>query len=868
MGTESDRPNEGPPTDFAGWERALTRRYLMVGPNDDASPIRSFGVSPEGLAEAAAFAGDRAAERALAGFRAAVCRGAIVQALMDGTYPSGLAPREVPGCFAYLVVTLLAANQPTEATGFGGDYWDKLAAFVGHPGRFSRLHGVARMWTELRDWLDRRRADGLPFRSLVLPYHPPGWKRTGYTLRLAFPTKPDATLLAGFLTSHPALASNARGFLHAFQAAMDRGSASKGLQEAFAGFRQSFDSGDRMLADHPFWILVRSCTPQPSGATAAEAQAEVTFDEDDAPLFAVARTDDGEPPLPRPSLSATVADLAATQRPAPSLARGFLVFRQAGYGRWLSAQGLDGSPGRMHLGCSGSAFALLREHKTRFFPSGTWHFTREPVGAGTAEVIASMLGVRPDADRLSSASVSDGIRTGGLWLGRPGYLPRIVAEGQDLIVRPCSETSGTVETAPDAEDPAAWRLRSAGPVTGSWLVEPAGGRLTWSRRLAFAPNAVPHADLGSPARSYDLLTDWRTSGYDTIGTETVLDRWEATDGPTADLVEAVYASGRSGLPEGDLVRLVRAGLGDEAAPWTVIRMLRDAAVIEPRLRPGWAGRIWTLRLPTLRVLGHAAIAEGALCERLTQDFKASCALHGSRPFRFPGAAPRSPALFGCVGGDIPALAKHLGWELAEGAATPIRQKLAFSETTLRILGREARWEWDWGAARFLGSADVDPAKVRLRRWVQPGGNDHDIYTVDAPGWDRQRRYLSRTAAVAMAHCTAGVPLFAASAGRLVGLAREACLPDAVAARLRLRHAANPGIADGAAVHAADDRDLRWLATIMPGLVAEAAIADRARPIDAVASARHSRGRIRFGWSAGGLSAMPTGTPDRWGMPKV
>ncbi len=107
-----------PPTSFVGWEHALTRRFLMVGDDGDASPIRSFGITPDDLAAVAGTVGAAAGAEALASFRSSVCRGGIGDALEKGNYPSGMAPRDVPGCFAYLVVTLLAASQPAEGTGF------------------------------------------------------------------------------------------------------------------------------------------------------------------------------------------------------------------------------------------------------------------------------------------------------------------------------------------------------------------------------------------------------------------------------------------------------------------------------------------------------------------------------------------------------------------------------------------------------------------------------------------------------------------------------------------------------------------------------------------------------------------------------
>lgn len=844
-----------PPTDFVGWERALTRHFLMADQDGDGSPIRTFGISPDGLARAAEMpAGDESGAQALAAFRSTVCRGLLPHALDKGNFSKGIAPDEVPGCFAFLVVTLLVASQPNERTGLGGEYRDKLNAFVGGTPRQWRLHGVAKMWLFLKNWLEGRREKGLPYRSLILPHHPKGWTHIGYTLRLAFPTKPDATLLRNFLVADPDLAGDAWAFIRGFETALNKGHASEGMHETFGSFRRAFEAGDRVLADHPFWTFAQSCLPGSEATPQSETSAEMSFDEDGDAVFAVLDSE-GLELVPGPlTLSAAASELSASKGGPSSLAYGVLFFRLSGYARWETVDGPDGGAGTLHLGCSAEAHKRLREHRQHFEAHGDWFLTRAPVGAAVADACASMLGLRNAGDRLSSVSVFGGIKTDGLWLGRPAFLPQVHAGPMELRVVGRPGATGVLAAKPAPGGGRCWALNADVPVGGPWLIEPAADERSWSRHVTFSPDAVPHRELAPGPQRHDALADWSGGPAEPIRPVAFSDVWEDGDPRIGDLIEAVYAQGRSGLSEQTLARLSRDALGGGHNPWAVMRVLRDATILQPRLRSGWKGRIWTLRPPCIRIGDGISSLEGAICERLARDFRAVALAEGARPFRRRGSGDLAPPLLGAVGGDMEAVAARLGWSVAPiEAVGRIGPRRAFAETPLKVLGRQVAREWDWERSRFVVPLQTGREGVKLRLWVQPGGNDHDVLTVDAPGQE-QRRFVSRPAAIAMAHCFARVPMFGTSRGALVGLFPDAAIPDAIAARLRLRHMTNPGLQEGVAVYPADDRDLSLMATLMPGCVAPQD-EDHVPALESVASARHSRGTMRLGWVNGRLAAV-------------
>lgn len=841
------------PASFTDWEGALARRFLAVGIGGDASPITCFEVTPETLAEASGITGPQAEETAIASFKEQVCRIGLRDALEHGQYSQRAASEETPGFFCYLALTLLIASSPDEDNRLGGDFHEKLRRFLGVTSGYRALPGVAQMWRRLAHWLDERHSQGLPFRRLILPAFPPTWVHIGLTRKLAFPAKSDATLLASFLSGDPALIQDPRALIRRFEPVLGSGRCSDGMVESFENFRSAFLAGERMLAEHPFWRLARFCSPGSKREEEPEAELVCTFDEDGTPIFSAFRDDGLKLTAGPTTLAEAVAAMGrAGEAAAPTLKRGFLVFHQTGYGRWKSAPGLEGISGQVRLGCSPQAHLRLRQHRNLFGHSGSWLFTANPISAAIADECAGLFGASElVGSRLSSVSVFGGVRTGRLWLGRSAFLPRISAAVSAVTARPAAGAQGELQALSKGDGTA--RLISNGPVSGSWFIEPVEGR-AWSRRVSFAADAFVHENLDASAQGFIELMEWGSGKEGPVRCTSALSS-RSCDPRMSDLVEAIYAGGRSGWDEADVVALIQDAYGREHGPWAVLRVLRDATFIQARLRPFWKGRVWTLRPPALRRLGEIAIAEGAVCERVAQEFRAACEAAGGVAFCNSTVDPLAPPLLGCKGEFADVIARRLGWELVDGAIRP-EGRQSFNETSLRVIGRRPASRWDWDRSRFVPDEREGEGEISLTRWTQTGGPDHDIYTVQRRRDGKQHKLLSRAAAVALAHSLAGVPLFMAGEGFIVGLAKEAALPDMVAAYLRLRHAFNPGLCEGSYVAKADERDLAWLSGLLPGLVSAREGLHRKTGPDAVSYSRHSSGKIRLAWLGGKVTVIP------------
>lgn len=832
------------------WERALTWRLLTVDGSGDPSAILSFEVTPETIVQAGADIGLDGQESALRSFKFVVCSGdRFDRALREG--PPAEPAREVPGYFCYLVLTLLVASLPGEHGGsaeharLGGPFREKLAEFLESDRTFMQLHGVELMWKALVDWLAARQADGLPVRRLVLPPVPPSWTHIGISLRLAFPTKSDGTLLTNFIAEHPGIEDEPREFVARFRSRVESGRRSEGMRQAFDDFQASLLSGNRYLADHRFWKFVRTCIGAPE-APELEYRVECSFDEDGTPIFALLAAS-SRMPEKQGALGVVAGDLEETKGSTGRL----LVFRQAGYGRWRAVVGDDEILGRVHIGCSADGYRRLREYRPRFAASGDWFFTIDPVSPAVAEACIDLIADARRPTMLHSVSVSGGIMTDGLWLGRPLFLPRIRSSSTVVSIRRGRGAAGNLRVEEERDASEGFRLMAEAPVSGEWFAE--DGSHSWSRRIHFARSAVPHGSLDSQAAGFPELFEWRSESELRVGVTAAKSGCDDGDRRMNDLVEAVYAGGRAGWGEGDLVEVVRDAFGSDENPWAVIRSLCDATILTPRVRQRWKGRVWTLRPPSLRRLGDVAFAEGAVCEVQSEGFWAAARAVGAEPFRIAGATPTAPLLNGCRGGELDVLAGRLGWNILPPIVRITEQPLAFVETKLTKFGRSPASRWDWERRRFVADAREGDGSVRLTRWAQSAGNDHDVYVVEDIARSREYRFLSRSIAVVAAHAVARVPLFSESGGFLIGQCREAFLPDLLAERLRLQHAVNAGVFAGTYVYRTDERELDWLNRLLPGLIVSDRKIAGISAWDAAAAARHSRGRLRPAWQRGQLS---------------
>ncbi|MEW9678671.1 hypothetical protein [Pseudomonas sp. TE50-2] len=842
-----------PPKTFADWEERLVRHFLAIGPDGDASDIRSFEVTPNTLAQACGADSDEEAtvEEAFRSFMAHMPN--LSHRLNIGM--SKAATREWPNFFIYLLMTLLIDSQ---LEGHEGDneFRRKLRKWLGTEQGFQQLPGVNLMWEALVRWLDLRVNEGQHFRRLILPEIPKNWSHIGYTLRLTFPNKTDLRLMEDFLAKCPQAYDTPQLIVRKFPVVLLDDKASEALKLAFTEFRDAYDLGRRALADLRFWRLLQRAYAHMGRSARHSVIVDMMFDVDGSRGY-FSHTEQALEAELHPNLLMALNSVSAhaSLNLGRAVQSGLLFFRQVGVGRWRAEARPCTAPQGLHVALTRRHEKCVGDRLGRLVKEGEWLLTSESRSYHNVYETLRLTNLLPQSsdEPIVRPRLSSGVRMPYGWLGRPAFLPLIESDATDYVIRPVVASAGDCPITMEGG-----QLIASAPVEGAFVIEPVREFrekvAPWRSHVQLFQDALPHSDLGSSARyRLERLYDWsRVSpalvnfeGQDALA-------WETGHSDGEHLLEALYASGVSGWEEAELVALLAR---TNVSPWLLLRCLQDGGIIEPRLRSGWKGRAWTLAEPKLVRISRPGqdliVVEGGICAQLAKEFQQAVIGLGGQCFRRLGVGPWSPPLIGAKVAAMEDLAKKLGWPLVMLPPMPDAVPLAFAGTERMTDLHEVASTWDWVHGRFKeGSAREDT--VTLTRRVHPGGRDHDLYCLTSR--KGTTTWLSRTAAIAAAHSMTRSPLFEQRGdGLLVSITRDCGLPDALAAGLRRRLLRTAGPIGDEYIYPVTPQTLKWLGSLLSGcLVGQAQTNERSISC-LVSETRRSGGQQRLQWRNGQLT---------------
>ncbi|MBJ8896375.1 hypothetical protein I5418_04565 [Citrobacter braakii] len=853
-----------PPVTPDGWESKLVDYFLRFGADGDgdgdgdARDIRWFEVTPSTLAAAFADSGVGADEIEEA-FRTCMSKIPDLPLRLE----SGMMERsndKSPGYFTYLVMTLLISSQ-FDSQEESNDFRLKLQNWlqIGHS--FQNLSGVNAMWEALAEWLKRRIQEGESYRRLVLPPRD-GWVQIGHTLRLAFPNKADLRLMSRFLESHSQAAASPRQLIEYFQLAIQRENVSHALKQAFTEFRDAWLLGRRALFDMPFWRLRQRAAELSSCITTHQAIIDMCIDFDGSRCyFSVDGENGGSIFHTTLSEALDAASAGSSDNLGKATQAGLIFFHQTGHGRWRAKPYPDEYSQQFHIALSSEHPVRISERLNGYVAEYEWILTVQPLMRVSAmdifRTVKSSSGIQDDD--VTRPQLYGGIRVPGGWLGLPAFLPSVESDTRRYkIYSSGNDNAGVSISVSDS------RLISSAPLNGEFFIEPAPetGEKTppWRRRARFFTRAIPHPSLGESARyRFESLSDWSTSSLKapTFDFEESL-QWEDSVVCCDHLLEAIYASGASGWEEAELVALLEC-VADDINVWHLIRCLHHAGLIEPRLRPGWKGRAWTLVKPALLHIRNGVnslvVVEGAVCASLMDDFQKAVAGLGGESFRRSGVSIWSPPVFGASFANPVALSQRLGWPLIDAPSSSDTTPLSLASTERAAELYNLAEVWNWRSGRFQPHRHSNKDAASLSRHVHPGGRDHDIYRV-VSGL-KTTHFLSRTAAVIAAGAKNRQPIFERVAKNyLLCLINDCGLPDALAAGIRRNAFRNGGPTDSGYVYPVDDASFLWLKSLLPGCFVSLPTDDESDASHLVSAARHSGGKICPIWRNGRLMLTP------------
>jgi len=326
-------------------------------------------------------------------------------------------------------------------------------------------------------------------------------------------------------------------------------------------------------------------------------------------------------------------------------------------------------------------------------------------------------------------------------------------------------------------------------------------------------------------------------------------------------MEAIYARGRFGWSESDIVDLMRRVMGssDGPRPWDMLRILQVSGWIVPRQQTTWRGRRWFLRHLSLVVLGEGASAvmvlDGAYPLVVRERFRAVAASLGARDVAGVPIGVWSPPVLAVQGTDPAALAEALGLSVEKGADVATSPApTAWPRERRSATHRELVSSWSWQASAFRTEAEEPPNGVSLGRYRRARGDERDVYIVESPGL-APMSFTSRAAAVMEAHRVAGSPLFEFDGSRLRRMASDGHLPEPIGQKLRLTHLINAGFfvdpnGRRSFCYPADRHDVEVLRGWFGAAINAPVPRDREDGMLAICRARHRSSTPRLAWRGG------------------
>ncbi len=835
------------PVTFDDWECTLVPYFLGIGSDGDDSPIQAIEITRRTLALACSVSFDQENEVESA-FRQILSNDPFLKTSLR--YGSSRRPQlKIPNCFTYLAFTLLI-DSLGEAAKYG-EFRLKLMSWLGVTTTFPNLRGVALMWESLVTWLDARIGEGEPYRRLILPDQG-SWRHIGYTRRLSFPNKSDRKLVANFCRNYVQHKPIPHVILEQFPRQLND-QTSWGLHRAFNEFRNAYYLQRRALQDLPFWRLIESSVGQ-NERICHNSTIEMIFNGKSLVFTAEIIDQQSFGPVESLSEALFLAKVERSKNLAVSAATGIIYFRCVSPGRWRAEQNPNDSVLGLHVAIAERHSTKLGSNLEGLISSDGWHITTEPRSLKSIEDTLQQLKlISIPRSGITRPYLSGGIRTGGVWLGRPRFLPAIDSDTLDCVVRKVSldGTNPKLELSIEGG-----RLNAPQPIEGAYTIHPkllsSEEQVPWSLRVRFSKNAVVHGTYSCANAKLPLLLDWKRGAPTKLSIEFMAFTWEEHEPACADVLEAIYASGRSGWEEAELIAILRSA-DDHINPWFLLRAIADAGVAKPHLRVGWKGRVWTLNEPTIIQARYGekeiAIVEGALCNQLLDDFKLAVRGYGGTAFRRLGVTDWAVPIIGAVNVPARALAERLGWRYASEIESPAADAL---ETNHQALHYTVAANWCWHSRRFI-SRQAHHSSIRLTRLVHNGGRDHDIYKIESKG--RSFHYLSRTTAIALAHSISQVPLFEWHANEeILSLkASDGGLPDAIAMELRRLMLRNGGPGDASYYYPANEQTIHQLNHRLPGCIKGIDSLSVENNFDAVNQALRSLHQLRPHWIDGKIT---------------
>ncbi|MEX3955998.1 hypothetical protein [Trinickia sp. EG282A] len=808
-------------------EAALTAYYLHSDGGFGAGALRYIDASESQLRAALGIARDADPVKVLA----EACGGpaAMADALAYGLVPFKPRPG-LPGFFRFLVMTcaIVATADSNDST---RDFGKNLARAFGTQTPFNNRSSLSDLWRRLQDWCNEAHAAGEAVRQVMLP--PPGTgKHLGLTNAITFPAWRDVRRLRQLLdrrTEYRAIASPAEAAIQLCPLVQNDTSFSPAMRQASGEYRQLYLKKASLLRLHRFWVALagllreqHSPASEPTLTPRFELRFGATLDDVELRVVLADRKGNVDPlqvleDFPDQVLARTgpwatqKVGKGASAALVSAISRGGIPFVEAHFGVWHSNLLEPSIPTRCLLLLSKRNRGIASKWGVATEPVGDSWVLAGPIPAPDCRSVYQYIGLGIESPGLPSQAMMlvGGHNTGSGFLGRQSLLPQVRIPGPGTVTLSPAGDDGS-KCVLHRESDTLYSIIADTSLEGAYKLRldenmiPSAEHLAIETPIVFFSDAVEHVKLGD----IDEAT-WRhreearvRSTCGPIVLAAITDDSPPADSEQSarfqDWLEALYAGGRAGWSEQELVPTIRTVLGEDAPPvWDILRGLMECGWLTPTFNVRWRARRWWLTPPSLLNVRNAEGVEGLLLvgsapANIRRRFRQTAEAAGCTVLQRPGASEYTAYIQLARGPALGEVAEELGWAVAErGICTPMAAPECWpSENVDESRHRRvARWDWDNGG--FRSRDTTNPGSVNLERFRRERGDRDDIFVVTGPG---SARYVttSRTSAIIEAYRRARIAMFRWDGARLVRNSEDGHLVEPLANLAMLSSCRSPG----------------------------------------------------------------------------